>query len=435
MMRSSTSTSPYIVSMPLKAAVKRIRAPHDHDVLSGRGGGINSHVGNQTFREWVRERKEDYNLAASKAEKAEVVNQVIARVKALTPPGRFLQRDPTATTGPGWWIELDETKMMAKTSQALREGAPRIRAAHKDELDEKKKKNDRAVTRSRRGNASHGKNKKRIRAETASRTERECREALLVRSIPESASESSKGAIEGSSLETAKSTLDRTARSPSDEMMLLPSATPSGGQREIVEPPNILPAQVLALEATARRRRQGITSKNVKVPLVVAPKNVSNIRNLAMSARTDIALSMNAKAKTSRAKVNGPQGLLFSNRFLRKRPSPFGRSSGQSSIMRSQGERSFKRVRMQHDPDETPPLLPLPNTHMDAIPPLSMMSSSRPSHQRGPGNIRRSHSLALSDIGSDIDLRETPFVNPFDDETNVLKMDIQRQRMDLQRRK
>ena len=40
-----------------------------HDVLLGRGGGINGHVGNRVFREWVHERKEDYNLAGTKAEK------------------------------------------------------------------------------------------------------------------------------------------------------------------------------------------------------------------------------------------------------------------------------------------------------------------------------------------------------------------------------
>ena len=119
------------------SGVKRIRTPHPHDVLSGRGGGINSHVGNKTFREWVRERKEAYNLAASKAEKARVANEVIDLVRAQNPPGRFLQRDPSSVSGPSWWVEVDEARALAKTSQALREGAPQIRAAHKDELEER----------------------------------------------------------------------------------------------------------------------------------------------------------------------------------------------------------------------------------------------------------------------------------------------------------
>lgn len=118
------------------SAVKRIRNPHPHDVLCGRGGGCNSFAGNCAFREFVKVRKNRYNLAPTKAEKARVANEVIDLVRNQNPPGRFLQRDPTASPGSaGWWIECDEAKAMAKTSQALREGAPSIRAAHKDELD------------------------------------------------------------------------------------------------------------------------------------------------------------------------------------------------------------------------------------------------------------------------------------------------------------
>lgn len=122
-------------------AVKRIGTPHEHDVLSGRGGAINSHIGNTKFREWVRDRKNRYNLARTKAEKASVANEVMDLVKNQTPPGRFLQRDQSSsvTGGVTWWIEVDEVKAMAKTSQALREGAPSIRAAHKDELTVRKR--------------------------------------------------------------------------------------------------------------------------------------------------------------------------------------------------------------------------------------------------------------------------------------------------------
>jgi hypothetical protein len=115
-------------------------------ISTGRGGGINSHAGNKTFRDWVRERKEAYNLAPSKADKAVVANEVVALVKALDPPGRFLQRDPNSSSNASSWIEVDETRALAKTSQALREGAPEIRAAHKDELETRARKPKRKKT-------------------------------------------------------------------------------------------------------------------------------------------------------------------------------------------------------------------------------------------------------------------------------------------------
>ena len=93
------------------------------------GGGINGHSGNVQFREWVKVRKNDYNLASSKVEKARVAQEVIALVRQQDPPGRFLQKDPSSGVGGQWWVELDEERVVAKTSQALREGAPQIRAA------------------------------------------------------------------------------------------------------------------------------------------------------------------------------------------------------------------------------------------------------------------------------------------------------------------
>jgi len=112
-------------------------------VLSGRGGGINGHAGNVQFREWVRVRKNDYNLAQSKVAKAQVAKEVIALVQNQSPPGRFLSKDPSSVGSQGWWIELDEEKIMAKTSQALREGAPQIRAAHREEIEELRNKSGR----------------------------------------------------------------------------------------------------------------------------------------------------------------------------------------------------------------------------------------------------------------------------------------------------
>jgi hypothetical protein len=138
--RKRGPSSSYVVTARNGASVTRIREPHDNDVLSGRGGSINNHPGNKKFRDWVHERKNDYNLAANKAEKASVAREVIDLVKAQDPPGRFLTRDTNAPSiGPTWWVEISDNKANAKTSQALREGAPKIRADHKEELEERKR--------------------------------------------------------------------------------------------------------------------------------------------------------------------------------------------------------------------------------------------------------------------------------------------------------
>lgn len=122
---------------------RRFRTPHPHDVLSGRGGGINAHVGNIAFRDWVKERRNAYTLAESKQQKARVAQEVIDIVYSQNPPGRFLQKC-TSSKGDDadgeWWVALDKDKVMAKTSQALREGAPQIRAAHGKEKKSDKKK-------------------------------------------------------------------------------------------------------------------------------------------------------------------------------------------------------------------------------------------------------------------------------------------------------
>jgi hypothetical protein len=118
-------------------AVRKIRLPHPNDILCGRGGSINNHPGNKIYRTWVHERKNSYNLAVNKSEKARISREIINLVQSLDPPGRFLTKDPDSTSMVGsttMWVEIDDVKAMAKTSQALREGAPAIRATHKPEL-------------------------------------------------------------------------------------------------------------------------------------------------------------------------------------------------------------------------------------------------------------------------------------------------------------
>jgi len=112
---------------------KRVKNPGHNDVLYGRGGAINNHMGNIYFRSLVNDRKEEYNSYTSKANKTKISREIIRLIKVSK--GIFLEKEKvnSANRGKseltGWWVEVDVDKAMSKTSQALREGAPYLRAA------------------------------------------------------------------------------------------------------------------------------------------------------------------------------------------------------------------------------------------------------------------------------------------------------------------
>ncbi len=102
-----------------------IFSPGKNDVLFGRGGAINSHEGNITFRQVVNEQKEAY-FEASKIEKPKIAIRVVQIIKALSPPGRFLA--PVNDTDKNCnkkdsilWYDVGFKKARAKASQCLRE--------------------------------------------------------------------------------------------------------------------------------------------------------------------------------------------------------------------------------------------------------------------------------------------------------------------------
>jgi hypothetical protein len=86
-----------------------------NDVLCGRGGATNNHLGNKRFRAIVVEYQYEY-LEAKKKEKAVIARQIVERIKKSG--GRFLKRDATSDV----WVEVTPKKATEKTSQALREG-------------------------------------------------------------------------------------------------------------------------------------------------------------------------------------------------------------------------------------------------------------------------------------------------------------------------
>jgi len=101
-----------------------ILLPNGNDVLSGRGGRINAHVGNVQFREMVNQRKSEYlNVSTKKLEKAHIAATIVREVRGMVPSGRFLKQDSDT----GMWYDIGDTKAIKKVGQALREDAPDIR--------------------------------------------------------------------------------------------------------------------------------------------------------------------------------------------------------------------------------------------------------------------------------------------------------------------
>mmetsp|Transcript_9368 Transcript_9368/g.10384 ORF Transcript_9368/g.10384 Transcript_9368/m.10384 type:complete len:427 (+) Transcript_9368:46-1326(+) len=103
--------------------LKDISSPHPHDVLCGRGGGTNNHVGNSHWRMLVAANKQLY-VTLPKRQKMLLSRSIVNAVRSQNPPGRFLQKDAKSEL----WYDVGDQRAQEKTSQALREGAPDIRS-------------------------------------------------------------------------------------------------------------------------------------------------------------------------------------------------------------------------------------------------------------------------------------------------------------------
>lgn len=102
----------------------------NNDVLLGRGGRTNHHIGNATYRTYKESLQEKY-LHATKDEKTSISNRLVQMIHEKN--GRFLKAyEPTknATGIVEFWYEVDLLTARKKASQALREiNTPEMRAA------------------------------------------------------------------------------------------------------------------------------------------------------------------------------------------------------------------------------------------------------------------------------------------------------------------
>jgi hypothetical protein len=101
-------------------STRTIADPRETDVLCGRGGAALRHPGNQTYRRLVNLNKSLY-ITCPKTEKLKISRSIVAAIREQQ--GRFLERDAKDQT----WYDIGDKKAIEKTSQALREGQPKLR--------------------------------------------------------------------------------------------------------------------------------------------------------------------------------------------------------------------------------------------------------------------------------------------------------------------
>ncbi|GFH53436.1 hypothetical protein CTEN210_09912 [Chaetoceros tenuissimus] len=102
-----------------------IKDPNVNDVLSGRGGRINSHPGNVQFRALVAQNKHTYlSKQTKKLDKVKIADKIVQAIRNMDPPGRFLKEESGGTQ---MWIEIGDEKARKKAGQAMREKADETR--------------------------------------------------------------------------------------------------------------------------------------------------------------------------------------------------------------------------------------------------------------------------------------------------------------------
>ena len=113
----STEEPPPVV----KDDSNNITEPHPNDVLCGRGGMTDRHVGNAHWRSLVAANKRLY-LKLPKRQKMLVSESIVKTVRSQDPPGRFLKLDKQTKV----WTDVGDRKAISKTSRALRESGGKV---------------------------------------------------------------------------------------------------------------------------------------------------------------------------------------------------------------------------------------------------------------------------------------------------------------------
>lgn len=94
-----------------------IEHPKPEDILFGRGGLTNHHIGNRNFRDVINAHKDDY-LKATKLIKPRIARSIVISIRTGDAPGRFLKKKD------GIWYDVGDRQAVEKVAQGLREKTP-----------------------------------------------------------------------------------------------------------------------------------------------------------------------------------------------------------------------------------------------------------------------------------------------------------------------
>jgi hypothetical protein len=109
----------------------------DNDVLLGRGRGTDRHIGNIHFRYIVlKAATENCGKDFSKTEKSFESSKIVAIIRNLKPPGRFLSKNDKT----GFWEEVGDFVARKKVTQAFRSYRKNTIKKVKEEENRKRKK-------------------------------------------------------------------------------------------------------------------------------------------------------------------------------------------------------------------------------------------------------------------------------------------------------
>lgn len=87
-----------------------ISKPTPNDVLCGRGGGSQNHIGNKEYRAVIAANKRQY-IGLPRKLKSLLVESIVNAVRLQSPPGRFLEKD-----NKGLWADIGDKRAFAKVS-------------------------------------------------------------------------------------------------------------------------------------------------------------------------------------------------------------------------------------------------------------------------------------------------------------------------------